>query len=192
MLSELAKTPLKCADEPSYSALLSAARIPLQTRLAKTRKKQTAVGPILQREEIPGLAKIPYLVTGKPLVFAANAATDCISVLGMTSLNYGYPILGEYGEDAAQISIRYADGETQTYIVKNGLDLTIAYTSVGSSRINPVAQNAKRILSFGYDKNFEEYAINNLEIKVKGKPISRVEIQSLNPNYHIMIYGVFI
>ena len=125
-------------------------------------------------------------------MFKCNDSTDCISVLGMTSLNYGYPILGEYGEDVAQISIQYADGTKQKYIAKNGLDVTIAYTSVGSSRINPVSKNAKRALIFSYDKNFEEYIVSNLEIKVEKKPISQIEIKSLNTNYHVMIYGVFI
>ena len=78
------------------------------------------------------------------------------------------------------------------YIAKNGLDVTIAYTSVGSSRINPVAQNAKRALIFSYDKNFEEYIVSNLEIKVEKKTISQIEVKSLNTNYHVMIYGVFI
>ena len=166
--------------------------MPLKTRLAKTRKKKIDVGPVLQREEISGISKTPYLVTEKPLVFKCNDSTDCISVLGMTSLNYGYPILGAYGEDVAQISIQYADGKVQNYIAKNGLDVTIAYTSIGSSRINPVAENTKRALIFSYDKNFEEYIVSNLEIKVEKKPISQIEIKSLNPNYHVMIYGVFI
>ena len=166
--------------------------MPLKTRLAKTRKKKTEVGPVLQNEEISGISKIPHLVTEKPLVFKCNDITNCISVLGMTSLNYGYPILGKYGEDVAQISIKYADGTKQNYIAKNGLDVTITYTSVGSSRINPVAKNAKRALIFCYDKNFEEYTINNLKIKVEKKIISQIEIKSLNSNYHVMIYGVFI
>jgi hypothetical protein len=186
------KMPLKCTEKPSYDKLLSVARMPLKTHLAKTRKKKIDVGPILQREEISGISKIPYLVTENPLVFSCTSSTDCISVLGMTSLNYGYPILGKYGEDVAQISIQYADGKTQNYIAKNGIDVTVAYTSVGSSKINPVAENAKKAIIFSYDKNFEEYVINNLEIKVEKKPISKIEIKSLNPSYHIMIYGVFI
>ena len=192
VLNKLSKAPLKCTDKPSYETLLSIARMPLKTRLAKTRKKKITIGPVLQNEEISGISIIPHLVTEKPLVFKCNDTTDCISILGMTSLNYGYPILGEYGEDVAQISIQYADGTKQKYIAKNGLDVTIAYTSVGSSRINPVSENAKRALIFSYDKNFEEYIVSNLEIKVEKKLISQVEIKSLNTNYHVMIYGVFI
>ena len=188
---DLEKTPLVCETEPSYEALLSVARAPLKTRLAKTRKKQIAVGPVLPCEEIRGILKVPYLVTEEPLIFKGGIAADCLSVLGMTSLNYGYPILGAYGEDVLEIKIRYQDGEYMTYVAKNGVDVTIAYTSVGSSRIDPVAENAKRILSFSYDKNFEEYVIHHLEIPTEKKAIDTVEIKSLNASYHVMIYGIY-
>lgn len=188
---DLDKTPLACETEPSYETLLSVARAPLKTRLAKTRKKQITVGPVLPCEEIRGIRKIPHLVTEEPLIFKGGTAAYCLSVLGMTSLNYGYPILGTYGEDVLEIKIRYRDGGCTTYVAKNGVDVTIAYTSVGSSRIDPVAENAKRILTFSYDKNFEEYVICHLAIPTEKKAIDTVEIKSLNASYHVMIYGVY-
>ena len=187
---EIEKAPLKCEVEPSYCAVMSAAARPLKTRLAKTRKKQITVGPVLQKEEIKGISKIPFVLGDLPLIFKGASHAESICVLGMTSLSYGYPILGNYGEDVAEIAIFYEDSEVQKYIAKNGIDITIAHTSVGSSRINPVAQNARRILSFSYDKNFEEYIINHIEIKAKDKPISRIEIRSLNQDYNVLIYGV--
>lgn len=182
---------LKCATEPSYDEILSVARMPLKTRLAKTRKKQITFGPILQNEEFNGISKIPYLVMSAPLVFEGGFITDKVSILGMTSLKYGYPILGDYGEEVIEILIQYEDGECCNYIAKNGIDITIAYSSVGSSRINPISENSKRILSFSYDKNFEEYIMNCLEIKTKNKIISQIKIKSLNPSYTVIIYGVF-
>ena len=183
--------PLKCKDEPNLAALLEAARVPMKTRLAKTRKKQFSVGPILQKEEISGIHTVPFLLTDVPLVFEGGFVTRALSFLGMVSLNYGYPILGAYGEVAAKITFYYEDGETQCHEVKNGVDLTIAYSSVGSSRIDPVAENARRILSFSYDKNFESYVVNRLELPTEGKKISKVEIQSTNQNYNTLIFGVF-
>ena len=94
-------------------------------------------------------------------------------------------------EVAAKIIIHYGDGETQCHEIKNGVDLTLAYSSVGSSRINPVAENARRFLSFSYDKNFESYVINYLKLPTTKKMISKVEIQSTSPNYNTLIYGVF-
>ena len=191
LLQDFNKSPLKCTVEASYSDLISTAKKPLKTRLAKTRKKQITVGPILQKEEIKGISKIPYIVDNVPLIFKGNGQKDSISILGMTSLSYGYPILGNYGDDIIEITIRYEDGEEQKYTAKNGIDITSAYTSLGSSRINPVAQNSNRILSFSYDKNFEEYIVNHLEIKTNGKTVLKVEIKSLNKSYDVLIYGVY-
>ena len=109
----------------------------------------------------------------------------------MTALNYGYPILGKYGEDALEIRICYEDGEILEYVAKNGIDITVAYASVGSSRIEPISENAPRILEFGYDKNFEEYVVNRLDIRIKKKPVSRVSLRSLNESYKILIYGIY-
>lgn len=191
ILQDFDKSPLKCTVEASYSDLISTAKNPLKTRLAKTRKKQITVGPILQKEEIKGISKIPYIVDDVPLIFKGNGQKDSISILGMTSLSYGYPILGNYGDDIIEITIRYEDGEEQKYTAKNGIDITSAYTSLGSSRINPVAQNSNMILSFSYDKNFEEYIVNHLEIKTNGKTVLQVEIKSLNKSYDVLIYGVY-
>ena len=183
--------PLKCASEPSYESVLSASKLPLKTRLAKTRKKQISVGPVLQKEEIQGISKVPFLVTSTPLIFEGEFVSDVVSILGMVSLSHGYPILGAYGESVMEITIHYKDGEKQKYIAKNGVDITSAHTSIGSSRINPIAENSSRILSFSYDKNFEEYIINRLEIKTERKLISQIEIKSLNSSYDVLIYGVY-
>ena len=62
----------------------------------------------------------------------------------------------------------------------------------GSSRINPVAQNSKRYGVFGYDKNFEQYCVNILEIDVNTeKKISRVEFVPVNDR-DVLIYDVFV
>ena len=114
-----------------------------------------------------------------------------VSILGMVSLSHGYPVLGAYGESVMEITIHYKDGEKQKYIAKNGVDITSAHTSIGSSRINPIAENSSRILSFSYDKNFEEYIINRLEIKTERKLISQIEMKSLNSSYDVLIYGVY-
>ncbi len=192
VFDDFKKTPLKCTTQPSYDALMAVADKPLKTKLAKTRKKQIKVGPVLQNEEIDGISKTPFLVTATPLIFKGVGSADSIFVLGMTSLSFGYPILGDYGEDVAEILIRYEDGTKQEYIAKNGIDITTIYTSIGSSRVNPASQNAKRLLSFSYDKNFEEYIINHIEIKTKGEAISQIEIKSLNSSYDVVIYGVYV
>ena len=109
----------------------------------------------------------------------------------MTSVKCGYPLSGEYGEIGAELTIYYKDKSTAKHIFKNGIDFTLAYTSVGSSRINPVCENATRFARFSYDKNFEEYIINKLDISVENKEIEKITISSLNDNYKILIYGIY-
>ena len=73
---------------------------------------------------------------------------------------------------------------------KNGIDFCLAYSSIGSSRINPLCENATRIATFSYDKNFEEYVVNKLDITV-GKEIENVVITPNNEKYKLLIYGVY-
>ena len=129
---------------------------------------------------------------GKILEFTGGTAVgETLSVLGMTSLNYGYPILGKYGEDVLKITVWYKDNSLEEYIARNGVDVTVAYTSVGLSRVEPVAEKATRAAKFSYDKNFEEYIINRLDINVQEKEIAKVTFEALNESYNVLIYGIF-
>ncbi len=184
------KSYFKCQSEPDYIGLLNICKNPPYTRLAKTRKKQISVGPVLQNEEIPNISKTPYIVD-KELVFSGNVTTDKISIIGMTSVSYGYPLSGGYGEVGAELTIHYDDKSTAKHILKNGIDFSLAYTSIGSSRINPVCENATRFAELSYDKNFEEYIINKLDIDVENKEIEKITISPLNDNYKILIYGIY-
>jgi len=184
--------PLVCDSVSNYEELLELMKRPLNTRLAKTRKKQVEYGVVLQKEEIKGISKIPYIVKENPLVFEAQIKGETLTFLGLTAINYGYPILGEYGEEALKIRIEYIDGDKQEYIAKNGVDVCICCASVGSSRINPICERAIPFARFSYDKNFEEYIINKLELVVKKKTISRVILEQTNSNYDVLIYGIYI
>jgi hypothetical protein len=63
----------------------------------------------------------------------------------------------------------------------------------GSSRINPVAAKARRFASFGYDKNFEIYVANRLDIAVDSSdPVACVSFCADNDKYEMLIYGVFV
>ena len=192
LIAPIGGKALECAQEPDCNALLTHIRTPFNTRLAKTRKKQAVVGPVLQKEEICGISRVPYVITNeKEIEFIGGITTDCLSILGACALNYGYPILGKYGEGVIELTVEYNGGEKEKHILKNGEDITVAYTSVGSSRINPQAKNATRIAELSYDKNFEEYIINRLDILVQKKEISRVKLKSLTPEYKVLVYGIF-
>ena len=190
-LKELSfKSVLKCSSEPDYERLLSICKAPPYTRLAKTRKKVISVGPALQNEEIFGISKIPYVVDTE-LTFSSDTVTDKISIIGAVSVFGGYPIYGSYGEEAVKITVLYRDGTEQSCTMKNGVDFTLAYTSLGSSRIEPYCENATRIATFSYDKNFESYIINQLDIEILSKPIDKIILKSVNNQYKILVYGIY-
>ena len=190
-ISTVSGIPLACKEKPDYELLLELMKQPLRSRLAKTRKKQIEYGAVLQKEEIKGISPVPFVTSDVPIVFDGISGCNSISILGLTAINYGYPILGAYGEDALEIDITCLDGSVESYIAKNGVDVSIAYTSLGSSRINPVCERAVPYARFSYDKNFEEYIINKLEIETQGKDIASVSVKSLNPNYKVLIYGIY-
>lgn len=185
------KSMFKCNKQPNYNILLDACKNPVPTRLSKTRKRVITVGPVLQKEEIIGISKIPYMVDST-LIFEGSEITHKISILGAISLLYGYPICGKYGEEAVKVSIIYKDDTEQEYIMKNGIDFTIAYTTLGSSRIEPYCENAIRLATFSYDKNFENYLINRLDIQTLPKQIEKITFEPINEKYKILIYGIYV
>ena len=190
-LSPVFGVALSCESEPNNEKLVALLKNPLNSRLAKTRKKQIQYGAVLQKEEVKGISKVPYIVTEAPLTFKGQGKGKKLSIIGLTTVNYGYPILGEYGDEAMKVEMEYADGSRQEHILKNGVDVCIAYTSVGSSRINPICEKSTPFARFSYDKNFEEYVINKLDFDIENKEITCVKMSKVNPNYDVLIYGVY-
>ena len=54
-----------------------------------------------------------------------------------------------------------------------------------------MCENAIRFAELSYDKNFEEYIINKLDIDVEKKEIEKITISPLNDKYKILIYGIY-
>jgi hypothetical protein len=73
------------------------------------------------------------------------------------------------------------------------VDFANLFTVLGSSRIEPIAENATPFADFYYEKNFERYRINRLEIKLS-EPITVKEIRmrSLCKGYSLLVYGIYL
>ncbi len=192
-LDTLGKTPLCCKDKTDEKELLEVANTVVDERFWRMRKRSVTVGPVLQNEEIRGIAKVPYMLSaGKILSFSGGIKADTITILGAVSLGKGYPTAGEYGEAVAKLTVKFTDGTTEEHILKNGEDVTTAFMSIGSSRINPVSENATRFATFSYEKNFENYCINRLDIKLaKHAEIDSVELSAPADGYTLLVYGIF-
>lgn len=159
---------------------------------APQRKRMIKNPPVLKDEEISGISLTPAILgNNQSLVYEGEYQTDKITLIGAVSFNKGYPISGEFGEEAATVTVKFEGGE-QSFTLRNGRELTTVFATAGSSRIDPRADNAPRLAELSYDLNFEQYVINRLDLKIDGiKKTKSVEISSLNRDYQILIYGVF-
>lgn len=155
------------------------------------RPRKLTKGPVLK--EVLSLNDIPVMICdGDELQIEYNRFTENVTIVGLVSMSKGYPLSGEYGEDVFTLEISYDSGETEKHAFKNGVDVTTAFTVHKSSRINPVAESAKRTLTFGYDKNFECYVINSVTLKTENRSkIKQLSFHSSDNGYDLLLYGVF-
>ena len=103
----------------------------------------------------------------------------------------GYPIHIEYGEKVAEYTVEYTDGSYQVHTLLNGEDITTATMLHGSSRINPTAASAERVIEFSYDGNFEQYIVNLFKIKTdQNKTVKALKLKALDNSYSPLIYGI--
>ena len=181
---------LSCAQETDRKALLATIQADTATK-GSERKRKIKHGPFLLSSRL--LSRVPYTVTAdKTLVWEGNGPAKTVTVIGLTSPTNGYPLGGAYGEEACVCTVVYEDGTTQAVPLQNGVHLTTAFTLNGSSRIDPLAELAERFAQFGYDKNFERYVINRLDIATQSEAaISRIEFKTTGDRYLPLIYGVF-
>ena len=156
------------------------------------RQRRIKVGPRLERPEIAGMSATPAVLSdGGKLVYDCGRALGRLTLLGLTSPLCGYPIGGTLGEEVATVRI-YTENGVQERILRNGRELTTAYATIASSRIDPVADLAPRFAEFSYDQNFEKYVINRLDIQTDAPVrVDRVEIESRAGGYQLLLYGVF-
>ena len=191
---EINKTPFTCAVENDFECIKKENFLSLERFYERERTRNTVIGPALQKEEVCGMYKTPFVVyNNKSVTFVGCEKGETLTILGATSFLGGYPVTGEYGEDGATITVHYEDGSKDGFTMQNGVHFTTAVTSLASSRIVPIAEKTQAFARFSYDKNFENYIINRLDFKVNPtKRVKKVEFTSANNGYNILIYGVFL
>jgi hypothetical protein len=164
------------------------------TQFNNMRKPIIKNGPVLMGDIMHGLQHTPALAgDGADCCYTGSGYSDCITLVGAVSLGKGYPISGEYGEEGFEIIVEGRDGYEQRFVLRNGVDFTTVFALLGSSRINPQAKNVSRFANFSYDKDFESYVINRLDLKLnKEIEIKNVRVVSLNKGYQLLTYGVLI
>lgn len=161
-----------------------------ENAVRKMRRRRLKMGPRLENAD--NLNCFPLILEGNQCFsFDCNVNTDTLTLFGMVSMIKGYPLEGEYGEAVAEIIVTYDDGEVLKKTFENGVDITTVFELLGSSKINPVAQNAERFATFGYNKNFERYIMNKARIAVDGsKTIKNITLNSANNGYSLLMYAI--
>ncbi len=185
-------------QEKAWEDMLNDAVRPIKDYTLRS-VRNIKVGPILPESvfhigNMPvSLARKPFVLSENELVIPVNDNIQEIFVIGNTSMPVGFPIESEYGEEVAEYIIEYADGTTDIHKMKNGYDITTATLLHGSSRINPIAANSQRIITFSYDKNWEQYLINLGCIKTDiCKEIKCIRMCCINKNFFPLLYGISI
>ena len=156
------------------------------------RQRKIKVGPRLERAEVVGMSATPAVLgDGGKLTYVCDRTVDRLTLVGLTSPRKGYPIGGGLGEEVATVRIYTKSGVTER-VLRNGREVSTAYATLASSRIDPVADLAPRYAEFSYDQNFEKYVINRLDIDLDAPVrVDRVEIESRGNGYQLLMYGVF-
>lgn len=147
-------------------------------------------GPVLQG--IIPLTDVPICISDHTQEhFKCDCSAKELKLVGLVSLTKGYPLSGEYGEEVATMQIFFGDGRSHEYILRNGIEVTTVFGLHNSSRINPVAEKAKREAVFGYEKNFERYVLNSMKLTSDNDSgIKAISIKSANNGYALLLYGI--
>ena len=189
------KTALPLSGGAAFESFLQAmthAEIP---KFDNKRHRRVAVGPLLQREENKGMQQIPSILSDHTEILCEGQGihSDTVTLIGMVCASKGYPISGDYGECAAELAVIGENGECEHFPLRNGVEFANLLTLLGSSRIEPIAERATPFADFYYEKNFERYRINRLEIKLSVKmPIKEIRIRSCDRGYNLLVYGVYV
>ena len=156
------------------------------------RQRKIKIGPCLAYAPITGMSATPAVLgDGGRLTYDCGRALKNLTLVGLTSPRKGYPIGGELGETVAILRIHTPQG-IQERVLRNGREVTTAYATLASSRIDPVADLAPRCAEFSYDQNFEKYVINRLDVMLeKSVQVDRVELVSADNGYQLLMYGIF-
>ncbi len=162
--------------------------------LPKIRKNSiTPVGPIFREAKQYSVSLPPItLFDGKCVTFKGESKTDCLSLIGLTTAKNGHPA-GEYAASVALITVKYNDGKTEKFPLRNRLEVCTSLVEKSEELNSCRAKNANRFAVFYYEGSMECYVINRLDIPLSRKEkVTEVVIKSEDPEYPLLVYGLFI
>ena len=92
-------------------------------------------------------------------VIPIHQACTQLHILGQVSFPLGYPLIGIAGEPVAVYSLQYANGQTQTLPIRNGIEVAQSNCIDAATRIAPIATAAQPAVEYIKDWAREQYQI---------------------------------
>ncbi|MBQ9098044.1 MAG: hypothetical protein IJY50_01280 [Clostridia bacterium] len=181
----------------AWETMIAESKVPIARfhHVNKGNRKMTN-GPVL-RQEIGALGSLPMALEQKPYVITdtltvpVGQAVKGLWVIGNVSMPKGYPISGDYGEDAVEYTVEYTDGSTDRFMMKNGEDVTTATGLHGPSRIEPYAANSPRAMRFRHQMAWEHYVVNARYLAADPtKTVRALVLRNAGNGYLPLFYGL--
>jgi hypothetical protein len=157
------------ADPKQKEAWAIAISHPIRVRRAgHPRERKREIGPAMPHV-LRAIGRLPVdIKAGQPVVFSqrypcaelpVNTCVSRLYVFGQVTYCEGYPAVGKYGDPVMSYELLYEDGSADLLALKNGVDFSSASLFSDSSRINPLAEKASRVIRLDWDPNWEVYQV---------------------------------
>jgi hypothetical protein len=157
-------------------------------------------GPFLTRETLAADGLPVILRPGRPVILTeeqprvsipVGAAAVGLHLIGGVTFFDGWPVRGTHGEPVARYVLVYREGAPTEVPLRNGIETASASLLARSSRMNPVANAAPRMLEIQTDADWELYQVNRLPVAADAaRLLERVDFELLNPAYMPLLYAV--
>lgn len=126
--------------------------------------------------QVGGHTRPVVIRTGSTVEIPFHAEADRLHFLGNVTVPDGYPTRGEPGAAIGSYTIYYADGVTQEFPLRWGLEVARSNVVSSSALLNPVAQFATPAVRYTPNESYEDYRTFLYTAEVKRKMIDRIVI----------------
>ena len=165
------------------------------------RRRRMEYGPVVH-EPVYDIGELRVcLERRKPLIVNADCPSVRIALagahavrayaIGNTAMGGSYPLGGAMGDPMGRYVIRYADGAEDTVELRDGVNVTSCFGLQGPSRFDPMAPGARKCLKLTYDRDWEVYYINAMELALSsGKAAESVTLECGPAGKSLLLYGL--
>lgn len=124
------------------------------------------------------------------VVIPIHQACTQLHILGQVSFPLGYPLIGLAGETAAIYSLQYADGQTQTLPIRNGVEVAQSNCIDAATRIAPIATAAQPAVEYVKDRAREHYQILLLSIPTRKEALVNLQCRLNSSQPALAIFAI--